>query len=370
MKMNVGIIGLPNVGKSTIFNALVQTSKAEIANYPFCTIDPNIGVVSVPDERLYKIAELENSKKITPASIEFVDIAGLVKGASKGEGLGNQFLSHIRQVSAIAHVIRCFEDPNIVHVEGQLNPVRDAEIIDIELIMADLQTVEKRMEKILKIAKSGSKEAKKELEILEKTKTILENLQPLRLNLSKFSKEELKFLEKTLFLLTLKPLMYIANVSEEDLPDGKNNPYVKELQEKAEKEGSPVVVLCGKIEEEIIELPVEERQEFLESLGLEEPGLNKMIKAGYRLLDLITFFTAGPKEARAWTIKKGTRAQQAAGEIHSDMERGFIAAEVIPYEKYIKIGSFQKAKELGAVRLEGRDYIVQDGDFIYFKFNI
>ncbi len=370
MKMNIGIVGLPNVGKSTIFNALTQTAKAEVANYPFCTIDPNVGIVNVPDDRVYKIAELERSKKVTPATIEFVDIAGLVKGASKGEGLGNQFLSHIRQVAAIAHVIRCFEDPNIVHVEGSINPVRDAEIIEIELIMADLQTVEKRLERTLKIAKSGNKEAKKELEILEKTKAILENLQSIRTNLDKFTKDEIKFLEKTLFLLTLKPLMYIANVSEEDLPDGKDNPYVKALKSKAEKEGSPVVILCGKIEEEIIELPKEERKEFLEALGLEEPGLNKMIKAGYKLLDLITFFTAGPKEARAWTIKKGTKAQQAAGEIHSDIEKGFIAAEVISYEKYIEIGSFQKAKEFGAVRLEGRDYIVQDGDIIYFRFNI
>jgi len=370
MKMNIGIVGLPNVGKSTIFNALTQTIKAEVANYPFCTIDPNIGIVNVPDNRLYKIAELEKSKKVTPATIEFVDIAGLVKGASKGEGLGNQFLSHIRQVSAIAHVIRCFENPDVVHVEGSIDPVRDAEIIEIELIMADLQTIEKRLEKTIKIAKSGNKEAKVELEILEKAKSILENLQPLRIHLKEFSSDEKKFLEKTLFLLTLKPLMYIANISEDYLPDGKDNSYVQKLKTKAEKEGSPVVVLCGKIEQEIVELPPEERKDFLQALGLEEPGLHKMIKEGYELLDLITFFTAGPKEARAWTIRKGTKAQQAAGEIHSDMERGFIAAEVINYEKYIEIGSFQKAKEVGAVRLEGKDYIVKDGDIIYFRFNV
>ncbi|GAB6072991.1 redox-regulated ATPase YchF [Venenivibrio stagnispumantis] len=370
MKLNIGIVGLPNVGKSTIFNALTETAKAGVANYPFCTIDPNVGIVNVPDERLYKIAELEKSKNIVPATIEFVDIAGLVKGASKGEGLGNQFLSNIRQVSAIAHVVRCFDDPDIVHVEGSVNPVRDAEIIETELILADLQSLEKRYEKTAKAAKTGNKEAKAELEILEKAKAILEDLQPLRLHLDKFEEEQIDWLKKTLYPLTIKPIMYIANIPEEDLPNGENNIYLKQLKEKAEKEGAPLVILCGKVEQELIELPKEERKEFLLALGLEEPGLNKMIKTGYKLLGLITYFTAGEKEARAWTIKEGTKAPQAAGEIHSDIERGFIAAEVINYEDYIKIGSMQKAKELGQLRIEGKDYIVKDGDIIYFRFNV
>lgn len=370
MKMNVGIVGLPNVGKSTIFNALTETAKASVANYPFCTIDPNVGIVNVPDERLYKIAQLEKSKSIVPATIEFVDIAGLVRGASKGEGLGNQFLANIRQVSAIAHVVRCFDDSDIIHVEGSVNPVRDAEIIETELILADLQSVEKRLEKSSKAAKTGNKEAKFEVEVLEKAKAILEDLKPLRTNLDKFEKEELEWLNRTLYPITVKPMMYVANIPEEDLPDGENNQYLQQLKEKAEKEGAPVVVLCGKVEQELIELPKEERQEFLKALGLTEPGLNKMIRTGYTLLDLITYFTAGEKEARAWTIKKGTKAPQAAGEIHSDIERGFIAAEVINYEDFIKIGSMQKAKELGAVRIEGKDYIVKDGDIMYFRFNV
>jgi len=370
MKTNIGIVGLPNVGKSTIFNALTQSIKADVANYPFCTIEPNVGVVAVPDPRLKKIAELEGSQKVTPATVEFVDIAGLVKGASKGEGLGNQFLANIRQVSAIAHVVRCFEDPNVTHVEGSVDPVRDAEIIDVELIMADLQTVERRLEKTKKVAKSGSSQAKKELQALEKAKSFLEELISLRQKRSEFSEEELTFLEKTLFLLTLKPIMYIANIGEEDLEKPENNPHLTRLKEKAEKENAPVIALCGKVEQELVELSEEDRKEFLEALSLEEPGLHKMIRTGYRLLNLITFFTAGPKEARAWTIKEGTTAQKAAGEIHSDMERGFIAAEVISYEKYVKIGSFQKARELGEVRLEGRDYVVKDGDIMLIKFNV
>ncbi|HIE59874.1 MAG TPA: redox-regulated ATPase YchF [Persephonella sp.] len=370
MKLNVGIVGLPNVGKSTIFNALTETAKAGVANYPFCTIDPNMGIVDVPDERLYKLAEISNSKNIIPATIEFVDIAGLVKGASKGEGLGNQFLSNIRNVSAIAHVVRCFEDSDVVHVEGGVNPVRDAEIIETELILADLQTVEKRLEKVIKPAKSGNKEAKFEVEVLTKAKEILENLQPIRINLDKFTEEEIDYMKKTIFPLTIKPIMYVANIGEEDLPDGENNPHVKAIKEKAQKENAPVVVLCGKVEQELIEIPKEERKELLEAYGLTEPGLNKMIKTGYELLDLITYFTTGEKETRAWTIKKGTKAPQAAGEIHSDFEKGFIAAEVINYDELIKYGSMQKAKEAGTVRIEGKDYIVQDGDVMLFRFNV
>ncbi|NPA12856.1 MAG: redox-regulated ATPase YchF [Aquificae bacterium] len=370
MKLNIGIVGLPNVGKSTIFNALTETTKASVANYPFCTIDPNVGVVDVPDERLYKLAKMENSQKVIPATIEFVDIAGLVKGASKGEGLGNQFLANIRNVSAIAHVVRCFEDSDVVHVEGSVNPVRDAEIIETELILADLQSVEKRLEKVEKPAKSGNKEAKFEVEVLKKAKEILEDLKPLRAYKDKFEEEELDYLKKTIFPLTLKPMMYIANVNEEDLPDGENNPHVKAIKEKAKQENAEVIVLCGKVEQELAEIPKEERKELLEAYGLEEPGLNKMIKAGYSLLDLITYFTAGEKEARAWTIKKGTKAPQAAGEIHSDFERGFIAAEVINFDELEKVGSIQKAKEKGLVRIEGKDYVVQDGDVIYFRFNV
>jgi len=370
VKLNIGIVGLPNVGKSTIFNALTETGKAEVANYPFCTIDPNVGVVNVPDSRLEKLAKMEKSKKVIPATMEFVDIAGLVKGASKGEGLGNQFLSNIRNVSAIAHVVRCFEDSDVVHVEGSVNPVRDAEIIETELILADLQSVEKRLDKVLKPAKSGDKDAKFEVEVLTKAKGILDNLEPLRAHIDKFEKEELDYLRKTIFPLTLKPVMYVANINEEDLPEGEKNPHVKAIKEKAERENAPVVVLCGKVEQELIELPSEERGEFLEALGLEEPGLNKMIRTGYNLLDLITYFTAGEKEARAWTIKRGTKAPQAAGEIHSDFERGFIAAEVINFDELEKVGSIQKAKELGLVKVEGKDYIVQDGDVMYFRFNV
>ncbi|NPA51473.1 MAG: redox-regulated ATPase YchF [Aquificae bacterium] len=370
MKLNIGIVGLPNVGKSTIFNALTETAKADVANYPFCTIDPNVGVVNVPDERLYKLAQISNSKSIVPATIEFVDIAGLVKGASKGEGLGNQFLSNIRNVSAIAHVVRCFDDENVVHVEGSVNPVRDAEIIETELILSDLQSVEKKLEKLEKVAKTGDKEAKLGVSALQKAKEVLEDLKPLRANLDRFSEEEIDWLKKNIFPITIKPLMYIANIAEEDLPEGENNKYVQAIKEKAKKENAPVVVLSGKVEQEVIELDPEDRLEFLQSLGLKEPSLNKMIREGYKLLDLITYFTTGEKETRAWTIKRGTKAPQAAGEIHSDIERGFIAAEVIPYEKLIQINSMTKAKEQGAVKIEGKDYQVKDGNVIYFRFNV
>ncbi len=370
MGFNLGIVGLPNVGKSTLFNALTQTAKAQAANYPFCTIEPNVGVVEVPDKRLYKIAELEGSKKVTPTFIEFVDIAGLVKGASKGEGLGNQFLSHIREVDAIAMVLRCFENPDVVHVEGSVDPVRDAQIIDLELIAKDLETVDRRLEKVEKTAKGGDKKAKEELIHLKVIKDILENLQPLRKFRTKLDNETFIYAKKELFLLTTKPVMYIANIGEEDLPEGEGNLYVRRIKEHAKEEGSPVVVVCAELEAQLAGLEKDEKKEMLEAYGLKEPGLNKVIKEGYSLLNLITFFTAGEKETRAWTVVRGTKAPEAAGKIHSDIQRGFIAAEVINYEDYIKVGSIGKAKELGLVRLEGKDYEVQDGDIIYFRFNV
>ncbi len=370
MGFNLGIVGLPNVGKSTLFNALTESAKAQAANYPFCTIEPNVGVVEVPDERLYKVAELEKSKKITPTFIEFVDIAGLVKGASKGEGLGNQFLSHIREVDAIAMVLRCFENEDIVHVEGSVDPVRDADIIDIELIAKDLETVSRRLEKVEKTAKGGDKRAKEELEHLKTIKEILDNLEPLRRHRKELPEETFDYAKKTLFLLTTKPVMYIANIGEEDLPEGESNSHVQRVKERAQKENSPVVVVCAELEAQMAGLDKEEKKELLSVYGLEEPGLHKIIKEGYKLLNLITFFTAGEKETRAWTVVKGTKAPQAAGKIHSDIERGFIAAEVINYEDYIEIGSMVKAKEKGLVRLEGKDYEIQDGDIIYFRFNV
>ncbi|RMH80805.1 MAG: redox-regulated ATPase YchF [Acidobacteria bacterium] len=368
MGLSVGIVGLPNVGKSTLFNALLQSAKASAANYPFCTIEPNLGTVEVPDPRLYKIAELEKSKKITPTFIEFVDIAGLVRNASKGEGLGNQFLAHIREVDAIAMVLRCFEDPDVVHVEGGVDPVRDAQIIDLELIAKDIETVEKRLEKVGKLSRLGDKRAKEEESRLLKLKSLLENMEPIRKHRDKLSEEDTLYAEKALFLLTSKPLMYVANVGEKDLPEG--NEHSTRVLEYAEKEGTPAVVLCAKLEEELIGLEREEKEELLRSYGLEEPGLNKLIREAYRLLKLVTFFTAGEKETRAWTVKKGTKAPQAAGRIHSDFERGFIAAEVIGYEDYIRVGSMSKAKEMGLLRLEGREYEVRDGDIVYFRFNV
>lgn len=369
MNLKVGLVGLPNVGKSTIFNALLQKAKAEVANYPFCTIEPNMGMVSIPDKRLEEIAKKEGSVKVTPAFIEFVDIAGLVKGASKGEGLGNQFLSHIRSVSAIAQILRCFEEEDIVHVEGEVNPVRDAEIIELELILADLQTIERRRERAEKQAKTDKK-AHFELAVLNKAKAYLEEMRMLRHSLSNFTSEELDFLEKTLFLLTLKPIMYIANLGEEDLGHPQGNKHFVALKEKAESEKIPLIPLCGKVESELSSLPENEREEFLKAFGLKEPGLYQMIREGFALLELITFFTAGPKEARAWTIKRGTTAKEAAGVIHSDIERGFISAEVISFEDYKRAPNFQKAKELGLLRLEGKDYILEDGDVVYFRFNV
>ncbi len=370
MGFNLGIVGLPNVGKSTLFNALTETAKAQSANYPFCTIEPNIGVVEVPDERLHRIAEIEGSEKVTPTFIEFVDIAGLVKGASKGEGLGNQFLSHIREVDAVAMVLRCFENPDVVHVEGNVDPVRDADIIEIELIAKDLETIGRRLEKVEKSAKGGSREAKEELGHLKVIKEILDNLEPLRKYRDKLPEETLRYAERELFLLTTKPVMYIANIGEEDLPEGGDNTHVRRIKKKAEEENAPIVVLCAELEAQMAGLEKEEKRELLKAYGLEEPGLNKVIRVGYELLNLITFFTTGKKETRAWTIVKGTKAPEAAGKIHSDFERGFIAAEVINYRDYVEIGSLTKAKEKGLVRLEGRDYEVRDGDIIYFRFNV
>lgn len=363
--MEIGIVGLPNVGKSTLFNAITKAG-AECANYPFCTIEPNVGIVAVPDERLDFLAKIENPQKVIPATIKFVDIAGLVKGASKGEGLGNKFLSHIREVDAILNVVRCFEDSNIVHVEGSIDPIRDVEIITLELILADMEVVERRLQKTSKLARNDKKAAF-ELEILEKIKKGLNEGKPVRA--LQFTEEEKSFVCQ-LMLLTSKPVMYVANISEEDLISGEENHYVKQLKEYAEKENSQVLVISAKIEEELASLSDEERNELLREYGLAEPGLNNIIRHGYSLLGLITFFTAGPKEVHAWTIKKGTKAPQAAGKIHSDFEKGFIRAEVISYEDLVKAGSQATAREMGLMRLEGKDYVMQDGDIVVFRFNV
>ncbi|CCJ33352.1 MULTISPECIES: redox-regulated ATPase YchF [Caloramator] len=365
--MKLGIVGLPNVGKSTLFNAITQAG-AECANYPFCTIEPNVGVVAVPDERLEKLAEMYNPEKVTPAVIEFYDIAGLVKGASKGEGLGNKFLSHIREVAAIVHVVRCFEDSNIVHVEGSIDPIRDIETINLELVFSDMEVLERRMDKTKKSARSGDKKAQDELQFMEKLYTHLESGKPARtLEMSDDEQEMLK----QYFLLTSKPVLYACNISEDDLISGNvENQYVQKVKEYAKNEGSEVVVICAKLEEEISTLEGEEKMEFLASYGLEEPGLNKLIKASYKLLGLISFLTAGPKEVRAWTIKEGTKAPQAAGKIHSDMEKGFIRAEVVAYDDLIKCGSEIAAREKGLIRLEGKEYVMQDGDIVVFRFNV
>lgn len=363
--MEIGIVGLPNVGKSTLFNAITKAG-AECANYPFCTIEPNVGIVAVPDKRLDFLAKIENPQKVIPATIKFVDIAGLVKGASKGEGLGNKFLSHIREVDAILNVVRCFEDSNIVHVEGSIDPIRDVEIITLELILADMEVVERRLQKTSKLARNDKKAAF-ELEILKKIKKGLNEGKPVRA--LQFTEEEKSFVCQ-LMLLTSKPVMYVANISEEDLISGEENQYVKQLKEYAEKENSQVLVISAKIEEELASLSDEERNELLREYGLAEPGLNNIIRHGYSLLGLITFFTAGPKEVHAWTIKKGTKAPQAAGKIHSDFEKGFIRAEVISYEDLVKAGSQATAREMGLMRLEGKDYVMQDGDIVVFRFNV
>lgn len=367
MGFQCGIVGLPNVGKSTIFNALTSAKAADAANFPFCTIEPNSGVVNVPDPRLHEIAKRIPPQRLVPTQMTFVDIAGLVKGASKGEGLGNQFLGHIRSTNAIAHVVRCFDDDNVIHVDGSVDPIRDIEVIDTELILADLDTVEKRYAATEKRAKTGDKEAKALFEVLEPLKAGLEQGKPARaLELEPEFEKRIR----DLHLITMKKVMYVANVSEDDLADLDANPHLQRVREHAKAEGSQVVPICGKIEEDLIDLAGDERLEFLKDLGMSEPGLDRVIRAGHELLGLETFFTAGETEVRAWTFRGGWTAPQCAGVIHSDFERGFIKAEVFHYDDLIAQGSEAKIKEAGLLRIEGKSYVMKDGDIVHFRFNV